>query len=103
MAAEIRKPLAITLKPCSSSRICAHGYDTETNTLALRFFKKGENGEPVPGQVYHYAGVEPETYRELSECESIGRFFGARINAKDEDGKLKYPFTKIEAEPEEAR
>lgn len=92
----------IALTPCQSSRICAHGYDAATSTLALQFYKKGEDGKQAPGTVYHYAGVEPETYQELTECESIGAFFGKRINAKDEDGKLLYPFTKMEEEKEPA-
>ena len=89
---------AITLCPCESSRIAAHGFDPATGTLALQFKKKGPDGDMVPGPVYHYASVEPETYAELCAAESIGKFFGARINAKDDDGNLRYPYTKIETE-----
>ena len=92
--------MEIPLTPCTSSRIAAHGYDQATNTLALQFKKKGDNGEQVPGAVYQYANVEPELYRDLCAAESKGKFFGEHINIKV-DGKLKYPFTKIEAKTEE--
>jgi hypothetical protein len=84
---------AIALLACESSRIAAHGYDEASSTLALQF--KTKAGEP--GTVYHYAGVEPETYQQLKSAESIGKFFGAHINVKV-DGRLKYPYTKIEPE-----
>lgn len=82
----------INLTPCQSSRIHAHGYCPDTNTLALQFKSKG-----LPGPVYHYAGFEPEAYEDLKRAESLGTFFGQRINIKVDD-KLKYPFTKIEEE-----
>jgi hypothetical protein len=84
----------ITLCPCKSSRIHAHGFDPATGTLALQFKSKG--GEP--GAVYHYANCTQELYDELCAAESIGRFFGSRINVKDDQGALKYPFTRIEPE-----
>lgn len=96
MNTEVRKRTSINLGPCTSSRIHAHGYDTETKTLALQFKAKGN----LPGSVYHYDGVEPETYAELCKAESIGKFFGERINVKNDDGTAqKYPHTKIEPEP----
>lgn len=88
--------MSIKLTPCESSRIAAHGYDAETQTLALQF--KAKAG---PGSIYHYAGFAPDRYEELLGCESIGKFFGSVVNAKDEDGKLIYPFTKIEPEKTE--
>ena len=87
----------ITLCPCESSRIHAHGYDAETKTLALQF--KIKDGKP--GATYHYAGVEPETYDDLKAAESLGKFFGSRITAKNEDGGLRYPHTRV-AEPPKA-
>lgn len=80
----------IALTPCQSSRIAAHGFDAQTGTLALQF--KAKSGE---GSVYHYAGVPADMYEELRAAESIGKFFGERINVKDENGALKYPHTKI--------
>ena len=90
--------MTIAIKPCDSSRIHGHGYDEATKTLALQFKRKGDDGKPCAGTVYHYSGVEPETYADLCAAESIGKFFGERINAKDGEGKLKYPYTKIEPE-----
>lgn len=88
----------ITLTPCESSRIHAHGYCMDTNTMALQF--KGKDG---PGPVYHYAGFEPEAYEDLKRSESIGKFFGSRVNVKhpDDATKMLYPFTRIEAEKAE--
>lgn len=88
----------IPLVLCESSRIAAHGYDAANQTLALQF--KGK--EDAPGPIYHYAGVEPQTYEDLKGAESIGKFFGSVINAKV-DGKLKYPFTKMEDEETEGQ
>lgn len=84
--------LKIDLTPCESSRIESHGYHPESKTLALKF--KG-------GPCYHYSGFEPEAYKELQEAESIGRFFGARINVRNDDGSLKYPFARLDEEKDE--
>lgn len=80
----------IDLCPCESSQIHAHGFDRETQTLALQF-KRTVDGKRVGGSVYHYANVSPELYDELCKCESIGAFFGSRIKNETK----KYPFTKI--------
>lgn len=90
----------IALCPCDSSRIHAHGYDPETQTLALRF--KGKGG--APGPVYHYAGFPAEEYEALKQAESLGKFFGAKVNIKNDEGELVYPFTRLpdeEADGEE--
>jgi len=81
----------ITLAPCESSRIQAHGHCAETNTLAL-VFKSKDNA----GTTYHYSGFTADDYAALQVAESIGKHFGSHINIKDEDGNLKYPFTRIE-------
>lgn len=83
--------MKIELCPCESSRITAHGHDPVTNTLALQF--KSKNG---PGPVYHYSGFTADDYKAFTEAESLGRHFGTHINVKNEDGSLKYPFTKLE-------
>ena len=88
----------IVLTPCESSRIAAHGHCAETNTLALQFYRKGENGERVPGATYHYSGFPAEKYADLCDAESVGKFFGAAVNVKDKDGKPVYPYTKLEAD-----
>ena len=93
----------ITLTPCSSSRIHAHGHCPETNRLALQFKKKNpDGGDPIGGAVYHYTGFPADKYAELQAAESIGKFFGQVVNAKDDEGKLIYPFTKFEQEQEPA-
>ena len=88
---EEKKHPKIELCPCGSSRIHAHGYDPETQTLALQFKAKGG----APGPTYHYSGFEPETYEEMKGAESLGKFFGSKINTKDADGKLRYPFERL--------
>ena len=95
----IQKRPVIAMTLCESSRIAAHGHDAATNTLALQFKKKGDDGEMVPGAVYHYAGFPAERYEQLKSAESIGRYFGQVVSAKDEDGNLVYPYTRID-EPE---
>lgn len=90
------KRAAIPLTPCQSSRICAHGWDPDTETLALQFVKKGQDGNPERGPVYHYSGVTKAVYGDLCKAESIGRFFGQVISAKDDDGKLIYPYTRVD-------
>lgn len=85
----------VDLCECESSRIHAHGYCQKTNTLALQFKAKGGD----PGSIYHYDGFEPAAYEDLKNAESIGKFFGARVNVRNEDGSLRYPFRKLPAIP----
>ena len=91
-------PTNIEMCDCESSRIARHGYCAETNRLALQF--KGKGG--APGPVYYYADFPPEEYEAMKCCDSLGKFFGSRINVKNDDGTLKYPFTKVPDEPEPA-
>lgn len=95
MDTAIKKRPVIALEPCVSSRIAAHGYDAATSTLALQF-KKKVDGEMVPGPVYHYAGVAQSVYDQLKASDSIGRFYGKVIAAKDDEGKVVYPYTRID-------
>ena len=88
----------IELCECSSSRIAAHGYDPETQTLLLQFRKKGG----APGPRFTYANFPPEEYEAMKCCDILGKFFGSRINVKNDDGTLKYPFTKVPDDPETA-
>jgi hypothetical protein len=81
---------SITLKPCDSSQIHAHGFDPATGTLALQFKRKGPDGERVGGSVYHYTGCTPEFYKEFCGAESLGKFFGERIKPNAD----KFPFEK---------
>ncbi len=68
----------IAMTPCESSQVEAHGYDSISKTLAVKF---------VRGSVYHYADVPQEVYEALKSAESVGKFFGKEI-------KGKYEFTK---------
>lgn len=62
--------LNITLTPCKSSNIMAHGYDAVTRTLAIQF---------SGGAVWHYAGVPPEIYTGMLAAPSIGSFFAKSV------------------------
>ena len=85
-----------TMTPCESSRITEHAHDPATNTLYLRF--KAKEGR---GSLYSYTGFPAERYAELCCAESVGRFFGQVVSAKDEDGKFVYPYSRIEDAPAE--
>lgn len=85
----------IDMQPCESSRIQAIGHCPETNTLAIQF--KAKNG---PGSVYHYSGVTADVHKAFADAESKGKFFGEIIQAKDDEGGLKYPYTKFVADAE---
>lgn len=54
----------ITLTPCNSSNLLAHGYDAASKTLALQF-RTG---------VYHYPEVPAAIYDGLKESESVGSY-----------------------------
>ena len=62
----------IPMTPVESNQVGAVGYCAETKTLAVTF-KRGA------GAVYHYPNVEPELHAEFLAAESIGKFFGSRI------------------------
>ena len=73
----------IELHPVESSQVKAIGHDEATQTLAVQF-KHGS------GAIYHYPGVNCETFEAFRGAESIGKFFGQ---------KLKHlPFTKYRPE-----
>lgn len=83
---EPRPPIELTA--VNSSQVKAIGYDPATKTLAVTFTRG-------PGAIYHYPGVEPETFEAFKAAESIGTFFGQHIKH--------LPFEKFapEQEPEE--
>lgn len=70
----------IAMKSVESSNINSIGYDAESQTLAVRF-KDKEGGA---GKLYRYANVPPEVYAEMSEAESVGRFFAVAVRGKFE-------------------
>lgn len=64
------KPALQNGKP--SSNIHSFGYDPETATLAVRFLAKDRQS---PGDLYHYAGVEPRHHVEMSKDDvSVGSY-----------------------------
>jgi len=80
--------MKITLCPCKSSQIHAHGFDPATGTLALQF--KSKKG---PGSVYYYQNFSQEKYDAFRNSESLGRYFGQHIKDNTD-----FPYRKIEAE-----
>jgi len=54
-----------------SSQIASFGYDSESQTLVIRFV--------TTGTTYHYFDVPPEIFDGLKAADSKGRFFGRNI------------------------
>lgn len=63
----------ITLTPCTSKMLQAHGHDAATQTLAVRF---------GPGRIYHYHDVPAEVYASLRDADSIGIAFAKLIRGQ---------------------
>lgn len=63
---------------CKSSQMVAHGYDPTTKTLAVRF---------QSGDTYHYKGVPPEAYANMTKAKSLGSFLHHNIKGKFEHAK----------------
>jgi len=60
----------IALTPCNSKMLQAFGYDTATQTLAVRF---------GPGKVYHYKDVPQDIADKMRDAESVGTCFAANV------------------------
>jgi hypothetical protein len=84
----------ITMDSVESSQIEALGYDAETQTLAVQFKAKGDK----PGSVYHYANFTADDWQAFRAAESLGSHFYKQIKPFPE----KFPYTRIEAQPEQA-
>jgi hypothetical protein len=63
-------PEPLVMLPVSSSMANAVGYDPNEQILQVEFHK---------GAVYQYSGVELETWEELQDTDSIGRYFNHEI------------------------
>lgn len=72
-------PPDITLTPIQSSMLAAHGYDTDSQTLAVKF----QNGN-----TFHYDNVPVEVADGLATADSAGKFFNANIRGKFEPRKI---------------
>lgn len=66
--------------PVSSTTISAVAYDSETNTLGIRF----QNGSE-----YHYFGVPEELFVGLRSAASVGTYFDQYIK------KPGYPYSRV--------
>jgi KTSC domain len=64
------RPKVVELIEVVSSNIAKIGHDPETQTLRVKF--KG-------GALWDYAPVPEEEYQALSEAESVGKYFAAKI------------------------
>ena len=63
----------------SSSSILSHGYDPDTQTLAVQF---------TSGHIYHYSGVTPEAAQEFAEAPSLGSHWHANLRGKYESTRI---------------
>lgn len=62
--------MEIEMEPIESSNLREVGYDPDSKTLAIIFNS---------GMKYHYHDVPQETFDELKEAESAGKYFNANI------------------------
>lgn len=67
----IRPIPVIAMTPCTSSNVKSHGYDADSQTLAVKF--------RASGATYHYANVPPEVYDELAASPSVGSFISRSV------------------------
>lgn len=72
----------LIFKPVISSQIKEIAYDKNSETLYVRF----KNG----GKVYSYTPVSLETYDELMNADSVGKYYHANIR-KALKGRLENP------------
>lgn len=72
----------IARTPVQSSSIKSHGYDPDSQTLAVQF---------TSGHVYHYSGVSPEAAQAFAEAPSLGSHWHKEV-------RNKYESTRIEEE-----
>lgn len=68
--------------PVESSQLASRGYDAEKQILEIEF--KG-------GGIYQYFDFPPEKFKEFTEAESAGRYFGQNIRGKFTFKKLPPP------------
>ena len=63
----------ISLTPCTSKMLRAHGYHAPSQTLAVDF---------GAGRIYHYKDVPQDIYDAFSKSESIGAAFGKLVRGQ---------------------
>jgi hypothetical protein len=69
----------ITRTPVQSSSIKSHGYDPNTQTLAVEF---------TSGHVYHLSGVPPEDAQAFASAPSLGSHWHANLRGKYESTRI---------------
>ena len=65
----------IPMLPVSSSMAASIGYDKNEQILQVEFHN---------GAVYQYSGVEADTWSDLHDAESVGRYYNYEIKGKYE-------------------
>ncbi|MFA8336357.1 KTSC domain-containing protein [Burkholderia cenocepacia] len=85
----------IDTQPVESSQIHSIGYDTETETLAVRF-KDRKSGAPT--SLYHYSNFTPANFEALRTADSIGSHLYKNIKPHPD----RFPFVCIEKVPAQA-
>ncbi len=81
-----KERIDVAMTSVQSNQVKEIGYDAATKTLAVTFTRGA-------GAIYQYPDVDPQLHADFLVAESIGRFFGERIQPP--------PFKKFKA-PEAA-
>ncbi|MBD2429716.1 MULTISPECIES: KTSC domain-containing protein [Fischerella] len=64
---------SIAMLPMNSSMANAIGYDSNTNILQIEFHN---------GAVYQYSDIDQDTWQDLHQADSIGKFFNENVRGK---------------------
>ncbi|MER3491375.1 MAG: KTSC domain-containing protein [Mastigocladus sp. ERB_26_2] len=64
---------SIAMLPINSSMANAIGYDSNTNILQIEFHN---------GTVYQYSDIDQDTWQDLHQADSIGKFFNENVRGK---------------------
>ncbi|PMB52010.1 KTSC domain-containing protein [Fischerella thermalis CCMEE 5201] len=64
---------SIAMLPMNSSMANAIGYDSNTNILQIEFHN---------GAVYQYSDIDQDTWQDLHQADSVGKFFNENVRGK---------------------
>lgn len=64
---------SIAMLPMNSSMANAIGYDSNTNILQIEFHN---------GAVYQYSEIDQDTWQDLHQADSVGKFFNENVRGK---------------------
>ena len=81
----------ITMTPVQSSQIHSIGFDSETNTMHVRFLA-GRGEQRGPGALYQYTGVSAEDFAAFDKAESKGSYFGKVFKPAAD----RFPFNRVD-------